>query len=396
MQLNNAYLLLHPIPARLSDGSPAMRSPRGTAHTFVNRYWRDGTLAGAGRHCIIPASAPPLAFAEVTTALCQWHLGAATAKYALVPVQNLDVAALANHRGQRFQDWRNAIFTTLFDHSTDLPSDRHFVSILYLEPHQDLLGLGAPRDEQERIIRRLRVALGQTDTVAIPQRFHDLFILHGAGILGDEYDLIAIRQGPLSTGNEPSIPESLLTFAATVVLIHRLSTKQESIDDHPLLTQSPAAYVANLLGMPANRAASIQWLSDAKAAEAYARHMAARLEGIGATDSARALAAEYKAASADFAANAARQDDGWAWTTEIFSASPYRRGMVDSLFRQLRRSGEAVARASQELDLRDQAISDYFRDYLNAAVARSNMLLQRTVLRLTILAVILALLSLIK
>jgi hypothetical protein len=303
-----------------------------------------------------------------------------------------------SHTAHEIQSWRNEVFRLTF--STQYPYiDRYFFSILYIEPKESLVATTATRADLERTVRQIRSILGQSGSVAVPQRFRDLFVCPGPGTLPDDWDLLAIRHSPLEksqTERYAIIADSVLRLADAAVLIHRLRTGKSAIDSHPLLFEDPSTYVAKLLGVSPKQAAALHWLTDADAARAYGEHMAARLQGIGSKDSARSLAVAYRGATAELEANAAQNDDDWLWLTETFSKHHFRRGMVAALRSDLEEAGEGIALAADDLALRDQAISEYFTDYLNAAVARSNMLLQRRVLWLTIIAVLLAVLSLLQ
>jgi hypothetical protein len=133
---------------------------------------------------------------------------------------------------------------------------------------------------------------------------------------------------------------------------------------------------------------------DRKLATAYEGHLRERLKGIDAYTSVRSLAEDYKRADSTFKANAQRHEDDWLWQSEMVSDGPYRYGVISVLWSRLTSAGEEIEKAAAELDVRERAVSEHLRDYFNAEVARSNLAVQRAVHRLTLVALLVALIAL--
>lgn len=76
------------------------------------------------------------------------------------------------------------------------------------------------------------------------------------------------------------------------------------------------------------------------------------------------------------------------------SDGPYRYGVISELWSRLTTAGEGIEHAAAELDVSERAVSEYLRDYFNAEVARSNLAVQRAVHRLTVVAILIAVIAL--
>ena len=86
---------------------------------------------------------------------------------------------------------------------------------------------------------------------------------------------------------------------------------------------------------------------------------------------------------------------GTSWPVEGLSEHPLRYNLFDRIRHSLTESQLGVDRTREMLQQRDAALSDYLRDVAVYESTRVNLLLQKSIRRLTMIAVVAALLSLV-
>lgn len=212
---------------------------------------------------------------------------------------------------------------------------------------------------------------------------------------GISQDLLVVRRAPLNRRNSLyALPQSVLRLSELLSVEPRLDAKSRAIKGNPLLQQRPSKYLTMLTKDLDKRRRRVGIGRDRELATTYEGHLRERLKGIDAYTSVRSLAEDYKRANSTFKANALRYEDDWLWQSEMVSDGRYRYGVISVLWSHLTRAGEEIEQAASELDVRERAVSEYPRDYFNAEVARSNLDVQRAVHRLTVVAILIALIAL--
>jgi len=272
---------------------------------------------------------------------------------------------------------------------------QHFLSILYLEPPHELLAVNAPHPDRLSLIQLLRAKLHQSTYASVPQFFEDLVVFPGPLGPNMNQDLLVVRLGPLNRRNSRyALPQSVLRLSELLSVVPRLDAMSHTIKGNPLFHQSPSEYLTMMTKDLNKRRHRVGIRRDRRLATAYEGHLSERRKGIDVYTSVRSLAEDYKRAVSTFKANALQHEDDWLWQSEMVSDGPYRYGVISVLWSRLTRAGEEIERAAAELDVRERAVSEYLRDYFNAEVARSNLAVQRAVHRLTVVAILIALIAL--
>jgi hypothetical protein len=314
----------------------------------------------------------------------------------LLSLGEIAFSELSDGRSEELKVFREDVLKCVFSgQNNDYFSPYHFLSIVYLEPIQELLAVNAPQPNVLAFIERFRAKLHESTSVAVPQLFEDLIVF--PGVLGPDldHDLLVVRQRPLKRDDSRYVlPRSVVRLAELISTVSRLETGRRAVEENPILKTSPADYLHMLTRDIDKRRHRLSIGRDRKLAKAYESHLTHRLAGIEASKSVRFLAKDYKAASNSFETNARRTQDSWLWETELVSGNSRRYGIISSHWRRLTEAGKLIEQAAIELDARDRAVSNYLRDYFNAEVARSNLAVQRAVHRLTIVAIVVALIAL--
>ena len=315
----------------------------------------------------------------------------------LLPLGQITLSQLSDAKSDELGAFRKAVLNRVFvGQNSKLFFPQHFLSIIYIEPTQELLPGNAPPADCLALIQLLRAGLDQTTYVSVPQLFEDLIVFPGPLGPNMNQDLLVVRRAPLNRGNSLyAIPQSVLSLSGLLSLVPRLDAGRRAIEINPLLQRSPAEYLRVLTNDLDNKRRHRLGIGrDRRLTTAYEGHLRDRLNGIEAYKSVRSLAEDYKGASSTFKANALRYKDDWLWQSESVSNGRYRYGVISTLWSRLTTAGQGIERAADELNVSDRAVSEYLRDYFNAEVARSNLAVQRAVHRLTVVAILIALIAL--
>jgi len=332
-----------------------------------------------------------------TKVLFKWPANPDKPAEALVALGDVDLGNCADPKSDRHSAFREALIREVFvgqDQSEFFP--QHFLSVLYVEPSVPLLSAVASRDDVLEIVQRLRTVLGQGHYVAIPQRFDDLLVFPGA--LGPQIpcDVLVVRTEPLKRRDQRyAVPNSVLALASAMSVVPDMEAFHDRMQWMPMLQTSPGGYLQTITGEVEARSGRFGTRRDKHLGGVYKRHLRERAEGADAFRKARQLAEDHAGATSTFGTNATKSDDDWLWTSELLSNNKHRYGVIATLRFDLKRAGERIDRTVRELEIRERNASDYLRDYFNAEVARSNMDLQRTVYRLSVIALLIALVALI-
>jgi hypothetical protein len=314
----------------------------------------------------------------------------------LLPLGEIALSEMSDAKSEGLSAFRDDILKRVFvGQNTDYFYPQHFLSIVYLEPPQELLPVNASESDLLTLIKLFRDELHQSISVAVPQLFEDLVVFPGP--LGPDirHDLLVVRRGPLSRDGLPySLPQSVLRLSNLISTVHQLDTGRRTVEENPLFQRSPTDYLLMLTKDIDKRRHRLSLGRDRKLAKAYEDHLTHRLDGIEAYKLVRSLVKDYKHASGTFENNALSSQDSWLWQTELVSNGTYRYGVISAHWSDLTEAGEQIEQAAVELEVRERAVSNYLRDYFNAEVARSNLAVQRAVHRLTIVAILVALIAL--
>ena len=314
----------------------------------------------------------------------------------LLPLGEIALSQLSDAKSEELGAFRRAVLERVFvGQNSVMFFPQHFLSIIYLEPPHELLAVNAPHPDRLSLIQLLRAKLHQSTYASVPQFFEDLVVFPGPLGPNMNQDLLVVRLGPLNRRNSRyALPQSVLRLSELLSVVPRLEAGRRAIEGNPIFQRSPSEYLTMLTKDLDKRRRRLSIGRDRRLATAYESHLTERLKGIDAYTSVRSLAESYKGASGTFKANALRYEDDWLWQSEMVSASPYRYGVISTLWSRLTTAGEEIEQAATELDVRERAVSEHLRDYFNAEVARSNLAVQRAVHRLTLVALLVALVAL--
>jgi|GEM_PF-3564200 len=400
MIFQNGWLLLRRltwIDQANRDGITQIFYEGSQPETTLYRFDDDGEASGATTARTAQIAPQNSWSFKPKTALFQWPVNPDKPGEVLVALGDVDLRNCADAKSDRHAAFRKALIREVFvgqDQSHFFPQD--FLSILYVEPSVPLLSAQASHEDVLEVIQQLRIVLGQTQLVAIPQRFNDLLVFPGA--LGPQMraDVLVIRIAPMQRRDQRySLPNSVLALARAMSVVPDMKAFYDRMQSMRMLQGNPGGYLQTITDDLEPRSSRLAARRDKHLEGLYKRHLRERADGADTFRKARELAEEHAHATSAFATNARNSDDDWLWTSEVLSNSKHRYGVIASLSFDLKRAGERIDHTVAELEVRERTASEYLRDYFNAEVARSNIGLQRTVFRLSVIAVIIALFALI-
>jgi hypothetical protein len=393
----NSYLLL-----RRLEWIDESERPNGSefdlphADAELYRFDHDGDVKGATSSRVRPVTPDDDWRFKPREVLYPWPVDPRKPVMGILPLGEIALSQLSDAKSEELRAFRSQVLESVFvGQNPDQFFPQHFLSIIYIEPPEELLAVNSPRADCLALIQLLRKELDQTTYVSVPQLFEDLVVFPGPLGPNISQDLLVVRRAPLNRPNSPhAIPQSVLTLSELLSVVPGLDATSHAIKGNPLFQQSPSEYLTMLTKDLNKRRHRVGMRRDRGLALAYERHLKERMKGIDAYASVRSLAENYKRANSIFKENALRQEDDWLWQSEMVSDGKYRYGVISTLWSRLTKAGEEIEQATAELDVREHAVSEYLRDYFNAEVARSNLAVQRAVHRLTVVAILIALIAL--
>jgi len=396
-EFQNSYLLL-----RRLEWIDESERPNGIefdlppADAELHRFDSDGDVRGATTLRVRRVTADNDWRLKPCEVLYPWPVDPHKPVMALLPLGEINLSQLSDAKSEKLRAFRSDVLERVFvGQNTDQFFPHHFLSIIYLEPPQDLLAVNATASDCLAFIQILRAKLHQTTYVSVPQLFEDLVVFSGPLGPNVSQDLLVVRRAPLNRSSSLyALPQSVLTLSELLSVEPSLVARSRTIRGNPLLQHRPSKYLTMLTKDLEKRKHRFSIGRDRKLATAYEGHLRERRNGIDVYTSVRSLAEDYKRANSIFKANALRQEDDWLWQSEMVSDGKYRYGVISVLWSRVTTAGEEIEQAAAELDVRERAISEYLRDYFNAEVAHSNLDVQRAVHRLTVVAILIALIAL--
>lgn len=229
MKCSNCFLLIRRLEPLPPDGQDDAAFPEVDCN--LTRFAAQGYVSGQTAYLAVdlaPIDSPVLR----TTGKCfsMWPSYPHQASQVLVQLDSIETSELASLKHDDAADWRHRVLEGVFGSDVGRYSTRRFLSILYLEASASLGAHSGGNEALLSVVKQLRADTGESATVCISQSYEDLLLLHG--VLGDtsKWDLVALRDEPLSarSGGTLAIPQTLLRIADIISLVHRLRAAARS------------------------------------------------------------------------------------------------------------------------------------------------------------------------
>jgi hypothetical protein len=235
--------------------------------------------------------------------------------------------------------------------------------------------------------RSARLSLGVDQTVVVPVEIDGIIVLPGPLRGGVNDSMTTLSRNVCDSSNELELSAIAVRLIELMSAIHCVKYMTASLQSLPIADASPATYVARRL--PGNVATLSM----------YETHLGDREELLTAILMADDKVNTFESLVAKGRlARYARERRVASFPEIVAEQYPvgYQYDPLSKLFGDLDESFAEYRQVKRSAEARDRLIAEYLRDRVNAAVADSNLSIQRMVIRLTIIAVVLAILAILE
>ena len=200
-EFQNSYLLLK----RLEWIDESER-PKGIeldlphADAELHRFDSDGEVRGATSSRVRAVTPDNNWRFKPRKILYPWPVNPRKPVMGLLPVGAIALSQLIDAKSEELSAFRSQVLESVFvGQNPDQFFPQHFLSIIYVEPPEELLAANAPRADCLALIQLLREELDQTRYVSVPQFFEDLVVFPGPLGPNVSQDLLVVRHCTLES-----------------------------------------------------------------------------------------------------------------------------------------------------------------------------------------------------
>ncbi|MFN2481149.1 MAG: hypothetical protein ABR554_06760 [Pyrinomonadaceae bacterium] len=278
---------------------------------------------------------------------------------------------------------------------------KHSISILYLELDETLTaGLSIADASACLMAEALRHRLSQAGSIILPNFVNGMLIMHGIGIPSPQVEALAVnlsRQPSKSEVGSLTLPDTVMELRDHMVCAHIYRHLGVRLTRLPLYKNNATQYLNLLSTNKGNSLAkgSSGWsdvfshLSSAYELRFLEDRQSVMTERLSITQCANAISENLDSNIFSKLEKFPLLDTGTS------SSFPYTYDFLSSVKNDFKNAVKDMGGKEKLIITREAFLSDYLRDISLAATTRSNLKLQQSIRRLTFVAVVIALATLI-